>query len=370
MKMPMRLDDPTPAPVRATLMHGLPAAIDAVAAAAPATHAFLRRQWFAAAVAAYGGAPRTVVATLDGAPVLALPLVGAARRGLGVYAVPGCYWPFRSFPVAQGLCGEAVDAALAVLARSVRALRIGPAIDGDPGVEALVARARTRGWGVVSRRVADSFVLDMAAKRGEGAWPRNSTLKKNRFHEKHLSAHGVLDWRFAAKDAWAETFDAMAAIEARSWVAEETDGRDAKFTRAGHGAFFRAAAQDAVIADMFHAALLYVDGRPAAFSFDMDAGRLKYAIANSYDPAFAKHSPGKLLYYRNLVEALERGVTDVDWGAGDSGYKRVIGAEQGPAIRDWLLLRPGVPARLAPLVRRVWKDAPMAAQVGAGEDVA
>lgn len=370
MTMPMRLDETAaaPAPVRATLEDGLPDPIDAVAAAAPASHGFLRRQWFAAAVAAYGGAPRTVVARVGEVPVLALPIVAAGRRAPGVYTVPGCYWPFRGFPMAEAACAEAVDAALAVLARQVRVLRVGPAIDGDPAVSALVARARAAGWGVVSRRVADSFVLDMAAKRAEGTWPRNSTLKKNRFHEKHLAAHGALDWRFVAKDAWPAAFDAMAEVEKKSWLADATDGRDTKFTRWGHGAFFRAAAEDPVIAGMFHAAMLYVEGEPAAFSFDMDAGALKYAIANSYAPAYAKHSPGKLLYYRNLVEALGRGITMVDWGAGDSGYKRVIGAERGPALRDWLLLRPGPIAWCAPLLRRMWRDAPVAAETRDAEE--
>ena len=106
---------------------------------------------------------------------------------------------------------------------------------------------------------------------------------------------------------------------------------------------------------MLWAALLTVDGEPAAFSFDMNLGALKYAIANSYDPAFAKHSPGKLLYYRNLVRALDDGMTTVDWGAGDSGYKRVIGADKGPAIRDWLLLRPGVPALLGQVLKGMWR---------------
>ena len=48
-------------------------------------------------------------------------------------------------------------------------------------------------------------------------------------------------------------------------------------------------------------------------------------------------------------------MTQVDWGAGDSGYKRVIGAQQGPAIRDWLLLRPGVPALAGRMLRGVWR---------------
>ena len=101
--------------------------------------------------------------------------------------------------------------------------------------------------------------------------------------------------------------------------------------------------------------MLRVEGQPAAFSFDLNAGALKYAIANSYDPAYAKHSPGKLLYYRNLVRGMADGITRVDWGAGDSGYKRVIGAAQGPAIRDWLLVRPGVPALAARVLRRAWR---------------
>lgn len=349
--------DASPAPIAVARVDGLAPEIDAVADAAAPTHRFLRRQWFAAAVEAYGGHARTLVASVAGVPAAALPLVRIGPAALRIASLPGCYWPFRSFPVAAGLADRAViDALLRMLARDARALRIGPVYDGDASVAPLLACARAAGWGVISRKIADSFLLDMDVAREEGIWPRNSTLKKNRFHEKHLAAHGTLDWSFVDKARWPEAFDAMAAIERKSWLDARTDGRDAKFTAQGHGAFFRAAARDPAIADMFHAALLRVDEAPAAFAFDIDAGALKYAIANSYDPAFAKHSPGKLLYYRNLVEALGRGIARVDWGAGDSGYKRVIGASEGPAIRDWLLLRPGATALAAPLIARIWRD--------------
>ena len=359
MSKPMPLDEFTRLPPAHAVdcVEGLAGAIDTVAQHAAPTHRFLRYGWFDAALKAYGGPARTLVVAREGEAVAALPIVAKAPAWLGMAEVPGCYWPFRSFPVREDAGVEAMDALLPRLAREVRALRIGPVYDGDPGVELLKEAARAKGWAVLDRFVADSYLLDMrAAQNEEGGWPRNSTLRKNRFHEKHLGAHGSLDWSFVTDGDWdAEAFDALAAVEEKSWIAARTDGSDAKFTRAGHGAFWRAAAADPVIAEMLWAAVLRVDGAPAAFSFDLNAGALKYAIANSYDPAFAKHSPGKLLYYRNLVRALDDGITQVDWGAGDSGYKKVIGADKGPAIRDWLFVRPGLPALAARLLRGAWR---------------
>lgn len=358
MTKPMPLADfvRLPPTLTADCVDGLSGAIDDVAERAKPSHRFLRYGWFAAALSAYGGQARTLTVARDGVPVLALPFVATGPAWAGLASVPGCYWPFRSFP-ARVDAGEAAFAALlGGLSREVRALRIGPVYDDDASVVPLLAAARARGWAVLDRFIADSFLLDMAEARAEGAWPRNSTLRKNRFHEKHLSAHGALDWRFVSGADWsAEAFDDLAAIEQASWIAARTDGRDAKFTRTGHGAFWRAAAADPVLAGMMWAAVLDVAGTPAAFSFDLNAGALKYAIANSYDPAFSKHSPGKLLYYRNLVRALDDGITRVDWGAGDSGYKGTIGAVKGPAIRDWLIVRPGVSAAAARLLAGVWR---------------
>ncbi len=357
MTKPMPLAEFTSLPplLTASVGDGLASALDIVADHAAPTHRFLRYGWFAAALSAYGGAARTLTIAREGVPVLALPFVPMGPGPLGLATVPGSYWPFRSFPVAADAGAEAFELLLDRLGREVTALRVGPVYDGDPALEGLRAAAETKGWLAIDRFVAESFLLDMAALREEGTWPRNSTLRKNRFHEKHLGEHGALDWRFVSGSEWtAGAFDDLAAVERRSWIAERTDGSDAKFTEDGHGRFWRAAADDPVVAAMMWAAVLHIDGEPTAFSFDMNAGGLKYAIANSYDPRVGKHSPGKLLYYRNLVRAIEDGITTVDWGAGDSGYKRVIGAAAGPAIRDWLFVRRGAPAMLGRLLRGLW----------------
>ncbi|WP_374943198.1 GNAT family N-acetyltransferase [Sphingomonas sp.] len=346
---------------RTAVIDGLPAAIDTVAEAAAPTHRFLRAAWFAAAVEAYGGTARTILAHEDDMPVAALPLVAVGPHLLGLMTVPGSYWPFRSMPLSLAASEAVAPALLDRAAGIARGVRIGPVYDDDPAATQLIAAARTRGWAVLDRFVARSWLLDMAAQRREGVWPRLSTLRKNRFHEKHLAAHGTLDWRFLDGADWPAGFAHLGTIEDHSWIASRTDGSDAKFTERGHLAFWRAAARDPVLAAMFHAALLTVDGAPAAFSFDLDAGPVKYAIANSYVPTFAKHSPGKLLYWRNLSDALDRGIETVDWGAGDSGYKQVIGADRGPAIRDWLLLRPGVPATLGRMLAGVWRRSGQAA---------
>lgn len=358
MTKPMLLAEFTrlPPATRAFVLDGLSGAIDLVAQAAPETHRFLRYQWFAAALAAYGGSARTILVERDGDAVIALPMVRFGPAAARLAAVPGCYWPFRSFPVSVDAGDGAFEALLDRLGQEVNALRIGPVCDGDPALQPLLATARGRGWVTLDRFVADSYLLDMVAAQADGGWPRASTLRKNRYHEKHLGEHGVLDWRFLrGAELAAGGFDSLATIEEKSWIAARTDGRDAKFTMSGHGAFWRAATGDPVLAEMLWAALLTVDGAPAAFSFDVNAGTLKYAIANSYDPAFAKQSPGKLLYYRNLVRAMADGIDTVDWGAGDSGYKRVMGAEQGPAIRDWMLVRPGLPALLGRGLRGMWE---------------
>ncbi|TFI58599.1 GNAT family N-acetyltransferase [Sphingomonas parva] len=337
---------PAGAAIDVRAVEGFGAEIDAAAARADSRHLFLRRAWYAASERP--GARTLIACRADGSIVAALPtlpgLAGALRE------VPGGYWPFRSFPIASDLGDDELGALLASPpARRVLGpvWRIGPVYADDPTLVRLLRVCRGAGWTALPRRIAPSFRLDMAALRREGTWPRGSTLKKNRFHEKHLASHGALEWRFVSGSDWTPAlFEALAEVERKSWIASETDGSDAKFMAPQHRRIWEGAARDPVLARAMRAAILSVDGTPAAFSFDLDAGALKYAIANSYDPRLAKHSPGKCLYYRNLVEALDRGIETVDWGAGDSGYKRTIGAEPGPDLVDVLFVRRPIPAAL------------------------
>ena len=337
------------------IVDGFAASIDAAAEAAEPRHRFLRAAWFAAI--GQGRDACTLTARRpDGRVVAALPTLRIGPALLRLREVPGCYWPYRSFPVAADATDEEIVALLsnpASLRVLGRAWRLGPVYADDPTGVRLARLAERSGWTRIERRIATSFLLDIPALRREGAWPRNSTLRKNRWFEKELAKNGALEWRFVTGEAWTGlVFDELAAIEAKSWIPKKTEGRDAKFLAPHHRRIWEAAARDPALASMLHAAILTIGGRPAAFAFDLDVGSLRYAIANSYDQRFAKNSPGRVLAYRSLVGAMDRGIDRVDWGAGDSGYKSTLGAVPGPEIVDCLLVRSTM---LGTVLRPLWR---------------
>ncbi|HEY9552325.1 GNAT family N-acetyltransferase [Allosphingosinicella sp.] len=334
---------------------GFAASIDAAAEAAEPRHRFLRTAWFAAPGQA-GDAVTLTAKRPDGGVVAALPTARLGPAPLRLREIPGCYWPYRSFPVAADATDDEIVGLLShPETRRVlgRAWRMGPAYADDPTGARLARLAERGGWTRIERRIATSFLLDIPEVRREAAWPRNSTLRKNRWFEKELAKSGALDWRFVTGDGWTGlVFDELAAIEAKSWIPKRTGGHDAKFLAPHHRRIWEAVARDPVLTSMLHAAILTIGGSPAAFAFDLDVGALKYAIANSYDQRFARNSPGRVLAYRSLAGAMDRGIERVDWGAGDSGYKSTLGAVPGPEIVDCLFVRS---ALLGRLLRPFWK---------------
>jgi CelD/BcsL family acetyltransferase involved in cellulose biosynthesis len=346
-----RRDFATPAPLRAArIVEGLAGEIDDAADAAPPTHRFLRQTWFAAALDAYGGEARTVLVENSRGVAAAMPLVPFGPRLAGLAAVPGCYWPMRSAPIAADSDNDDLDRLLDGLARAARGVRIGPMLDDDPLVTRLIPRARAAGWAVIGRASGDSWRLPVPVP-ADGAWPEAATAKKNRWFEKKLGEHGAVQVDFIDGPGWtADIFDRLKRIEAASWVGTETSHTDAKFVAPGHAAFWRGAVTDPALAAMVHAAILVLGDRDAAFTFAVDCGTRRHIIANGFDPVFAAHSPGRVLAWRDLARARERGIAEIDWGVGDSGYKRQFGAERGPAMRDWLLVRPGMSAMVARLM--------------------
>lgn len=343
------------------VVSGIDRAVSQVAARSRARDQFLDRNWFLAALQwlcspSEQATARTIISEgKGGAPVIAIPIVRARSR---LRSVIGSYWPHRGFPVAED--AEVSDMAALLVDPAARSAlghqwRFGPVADDDAGLRLLRTSAKATGWALFERRLSTAFVLDIPKLQAEEGWPRGSTLRKNRFHEKHLGSHGAVQWRYLANRDWTSSLmDALALVERRSWLVQDANA-DFKFLDPAQRGFWATLVADPVHAARLRVALLEIGDRPVAFSFDMQMGTMRHAIANSYDLALAKHSPGKCLQYRNILHAREEGVTEVDWGAGDSGYKQVIGAEARHDLVDGLMVRwPGL-SGLSKIPGTSWK---------------
>jgi CelD/BcsL family acetyltransferase involved in cellulose biosynthesis len=319
------------------LHDGVPALMDALADCADPHNRFLRAAWYQ--MAAGEGIATVAAIRVDGTPVAALPTAPLGPALIGARSVPGSYWPFRSVPLDPDTSDEELTAFLADRA-SISALgpawRIGPIYASDPATARVKRAAGVAGWTVLTRKLGRTFLFDAR----DEAWPRRSTRRRLANYERQLAQLGAVTIRHVSGADWnAAVLDELAAIEAASWVGTGTDGTGAKFLTDAKRTGWLAAVMDPVMAQALSATILSVGGKPAAFSFDLQSGTMQYGIASSYDAQFAAFRPGKIVTAYQLDAARRAGIETIDLGAGDSGYKREMGAVAGPEILDLLIVR-------------------------------
>ena len=311
--------------------------------------AFLRSRWFTAS----GDASLEFVVARGGAghPLLALPLTTRTLGPLAVKQVAGAYWPFRGAPLDRSAPAGAI--ADAMLQRDVRkalgaAWRLGPVVVDDPAVRTLRDAARLAGWQCLERDVGALFYLDLVKLRASGDWPSNKGKQKDRWRVRQLEKTGpVAITAYTGLEWTARDRDAIAAIEAASWVGQLEKGGDTKFLDLQLRHYWERAATDRAIAAMIRGAILWVGDTPAAFTFGLEAGDTRYCIANNFDKEYNKFSPGRILLYHDFEDAADRGFARIDWGLGDGGYKAKMGAHQDACVVDLLFVRNPVLARVA-----------------------
>ena len=336
-------------------VEGFPPEINTLAARNLSGHGFLRAAWYAAGSPHSG---RTLLlrrdadsAVLAAIPTIAFgPVIGRARK------VPGSYWPLRAALIAPDC--DVFELAHALDHAAARCLgpvwRVGPVRSDDPGTTLLVAAAQLANWTVLSRPAGTSWVIDLNAARTAG-YPRASVARKLRAAWRKLEEHGTPRWRYVRGSDWdAGTLEDLGRIEAQSWIARTTDGSGAKFMTRAQRAVWSHALTDPVLAEKLSATILMLDNRPIAFSFDLEDGRVQYGIAGSYAEDLKRLYIGKLANYRAVEDAIAAGLSVMDMGAGDNGYKRAMGAVRGYDMTDLLFVRSRTAARV---LARVWGEA-------------
>lgn len=338
------------------LVPGLSPAINRLAAGGPASHTFLRDAWFCR------GEPdalSTLVARRgDGSEILALPLRPLGPVGFKARALAGSYWPFRSAAIDPS---TGVGDMRAVLDHPVAQaaigplLRLGPIYQDDRLAQVMTAAADAAGWQVLVRDMGQSFLQDLPDPNSSDIWPNKSRRKKICRMAARLEEQGPVTLRIVRGSDWSDrVFQDLALIEEASWVGKRTDRSGAKFLNSQMLAHWQRAVVDPFLAQMLAASLLYVGDRPIAFSLDLTCGAVQYGIASSYDDAFAAFSPGQIVTVHAIDDSIAQGVRQIDWGAGDSGYKQQLGARPGSRIHDILLVRS---ASLAAALRPKWEEA-------------
>ena len=326
-------------------------ALDTLAQEGPAERGFLRSAWFAA-----GDTPadRVLIArdTQD-APLAGLVFDHRRIGPLSVKQVAGSYWPFRGIPLAPRANRESLARALRALRSEIgRIWRIGPLRADDPETRKLLDGARAAGWRTLERPVGQIFEIDLKTLKERGTWPSSRGAQKNRWRVRQIEKNGPVAIRsFTGSDWLTEDRDAIAEIERRSWVGQLEQGGDTKFADPAMRRFWEGICADPDLACMIHGMIMTVADRPIAFTFGLDCGPMRYCIANGYDQAFAKFSPGRVLLYADFEAAYERGIERIDWGLGDAGYKEGMGARPDAEMIDVLLVRPAI---LAALLRPLW----------------
>ncbi|MPT47909.1 MAG: GNAT family N-acetyltransferase [Sphingobium sp.] len=342
-------------PITVDVQHHYPAVIDDVADGSPSCRNFLRSAWYAGDVA--DGAATLVARMRDGTPFAALPTRMMRPFLPGVRAVAGSYWPFRTLVVKANTCPKAIRAMVAHphFRRMFSPMwRLGPVYADDPSAALVLQGMRDDGWHVLARNMGATWRLSLAGLHGEGKWPRKSTLKRLRGYERQLIArHGAIRYEVINGADWNDNVcGVLADIERRSWVGKQENGGDTKFLNRKARCYWTKAVRDTAIAKALSATILFAGERAIAFSFDLRSGDGQYSIASSYDEDYAPFRPGKIVTYHQFQHALAQGVQWIDLGAGDSGYKKEIGAEKGAEIHDYMLVRYGW---LAGVIARFWQ---------------
>lgn len=327
-------------PLTVTATTGFPPEIDALAAQARPGYGFLRAAWYRGAGEQAG---TTLVARRGegGEVIAAIPVLPFGPALASVRKVAGPYWPFRSILLATDCTEHELVAALSD--KRACALdpvwRLGPARMDDPAVLALVAAAQSAGWRVLSRPAGTSWVIDLDAMRTTGR-PRNSVARKLRNGWRKLEALGTPQWRSISGAQWNDSvLEQLGRIEADSWIGRTTDGSGAKFLTAAHRAVWQGVLKDPLLAERLSVIILMLDERPIAFNFFCDDTPVRYGIAGSHVEELKHCCIGKSASYRTLDDAMAAGLKLFDTGAGDSGYKREMGAEPGYDLADLLLVR-------------------------------
>lgn len=267
-------------------------------------------------------------------------------RGFPVAALGGYYWPYRTVCSLMNMdeWSEACETLIPALSDVIpaRALRLGPVSSEDSFVGLIVDRLRIDGWTLLRRKLGFSYCLNLPPKFEQfSAAASSSVIKNAAYQTRRLSKlnENLRVRRFLLSEMSSENFDELSRIESCSWVAGANG--DLKFSSVSDREFWRSLSSRPISEQRVVFWMLYLGDEPLAYSAHLESFDCVYIFANGYVERFSQYSLGAVLSSYIFKDLIERGVKFVDWGMGDSGYKRRWGAQPSVQVFDYLLIKPG-----------------------------
>lgn len=242
--------------------------------------------------------------------------LGAQR--LSRFAAMGLGAPIADY---QGVVGEAgLNVSASALCRALKVGRID--LTHVPSEQPLLAGAAAGEEGSWIAAVSGGAELYLAAvKERRGEFLRQTDKKQRKFEREK----GRLEFRgMSHEDADFKTLiewknaqllrSGQPAIWDAPWVRSVLDRSFAMREHAFSGALFT----------------LSIDGKLVAGAYFLRADRVLHAWVVAHDDACNSYSPGLLLARWAVTWAAENGFAEVDFGPGDSQYKRQLSTGQRP----------------------------------------
>jgi len=217
--------------------------------------------------------------------------------------------PLFTGPVHPGERGAALRALFAGLRKRAARLTLYPVPETEGVHGDLVIALRKAGWWVEATPAGDRHWLDLAGMTHDQWWESRPGALKNTVRRK--AKKGVVDIQLLTAfdpGSWA----AYERIYAASWKPEE-----------GHPALLRAFAEHESARGTLRMGIARIEGIPVAAQYWTveDGTAFIHKLAHVEDSL--KASPGTLLsaaLFRHVIEV--DGVTRVDFGTGNDGYKK------------------------------------------------
>lgn len=273
------------------------------------------------------------------------PCVLRSRFGIQVLSMAGYYYPFRTFLCQSEVKETAIDyfADTVHVDTSATILHVGPLQTNDQINSPLQASFRRKNWKIIDVSAGPQQVVELpdTVEAFHASLSRN--LRKSHARRKRaLEATGQFDISYynnCTVTEWEQVIDSCSEIEARSWLASDSDGKTRIY---GCESFWKNYAQHPDGSKRLSVWVITLNSKPIGYSLAIDAGSLRYSISGQYDEAYKKYGVGIIADMSMFEQAVESGKRVVNMGDGEADYKQRWGAEPGAELQSLYFFRPSV----------------------------